>query len=549
MAFAMKNKVFLKCHGCPQKIKNSQYMTCSVCSCTYDLFCANVSFTRYQIMEEDKKRTWKCTPCFSRQPQGNNTNTPVRNYNINLEMDNAENVTIRKPKILRQLSLDNLSLLCHTIDDSYEASRESEEKLNLSKLDVKQMKEDLDEMTNHLITAKEEINTLQKENAHLKLQIETLKDKQANNETKNMFTLKIDEPTKEKPTDIHPQANGRQFEIEDIQSKNLNKNAKGRKLKQRLNKHSNKATTGVQNKHQPKPDILRTSKTNQEVTLIPKNTSPYINKTQEINSNKTCNLFVKEPKIVIVGDESCRELAAMLITLRSKHKNTRDYRILNYTYPNAHTEHILRNCGLKNEDFDEDDWLILSLGSHDCNPIKLVMEISAFLKNMTMPHIVVTSVAYNRHLNEDKLNRELKIMTNNIRNGQFLGTLNHSRYSRQTAKHQFKTINNLINTADYKSYYLGKNITRLNKQNRQTKLKPGTIPYLFNLMNKNKTNNRKIPEVKHNLDGTFLNDANSIQNIKNAPKPGTIPFYFQKTLTAAQINTCPTQKSNQLFLV
>lgn len=51
-------------------------MKCTVCAHPYDLTCANVSerqFSNSKLSEE-----WKCETCKSKQPKGDNSNTPVR---------------------------------------------------------------------------------------------------------------------------------------------------------------------------------------------------------------------------------------------------------------------------------------------------------------------------------------------------------------------------------------------------------------------------------------------------------------------------------------
>ena len=64
------------CAGCLATITDRRFLRCCLCEDVYDLQCANVSDCRfYTTMSRD---AWKCPVCLSRQPRGDNTNTPIR---------------------------------------------------------------------------------------------------------------------------------------------------------------------------------------------------------------------------------------------------------------------------------------------------------------------------------------------------------------------------------------------------------------------------------------------------------------------------------------
>lgn len=71
----MSNKT---CAGCKDIIKNREGLECCACHLWYDVLCANISEKRFKVMSQEHKRTWICAQCRSKQPKGDNTNTPVR---------------------------------------------------------------------------------------------------------------------------------------------------------------------------------------------------------------------------------------------------------------------------------------------------------------------------------------------------------------------------------------------------------------------------------------------------------------------------------------
>lgn len=77
-----KMSTLIKCGGCLKPIEGKQYLRCNLCALNYDLSCANVSEQRYlNTMTRDHKKNWKCMLCISKQPKGDNSNTPIRAAN------------------------------------------------------------------------------------------------------------------------------------------------------------------------------------------------------------------------------------------------------------------------------------------------------------------------------------------------------------------------------------------------------------------------------------------------------------------------------------
>ncbi|KAL4720231.1 hypothetical protein ACJJTC_005808 [Scirpophaga incertulas] len=69
------------CSGCLQVIKNRQFLSCCTCGGYYDIQCANVSENRFRnTLTGEHRLNWKCAACISREPRGDNSDTPVRGH-------------------------------------------------------------------------------------------------------------------------------------------------------------------------------------------------------------------------------------------------------------------------------------------------------------------------------------------------------------------------------------------------------------------------------------------------------------------------------------
>lgn len=599
MAFWKKNDISLDCNGCPQKINNRQYMTCSICKGTYDLICANVSFTRFQIMDPIKKLSWKCIACISKKPKGNNINTPVGSHNFTNAAGSNRNVIMKKRRVLRCLSLENLSFNSEVTDKSKDDTVNFSPSNSINLLDVSsaeptRLKNEVQELTCHLVKAREEINNLLTENSELKSTIKVLREKNTSlNDNLTISPQKkdhaINQDTKQKNVEVvqkqtykevlirhstmssPPNDNGFNSARQDLAvssqpTKGSHITVEKKICKTKTHKNISNGENSIPHKKQQHPvqcqkrlntPLLKSSvKSSASVTSCrtkeiltnkcptqdsetPKmksnNIQPRSAKPNNSNKDPLSKVpektvaTIRKPKITIIGDQSCKELASKLITLRAQYKNARNYSITSLTYPDAPTEFILRNFKLKIEELHEDDWIILSLGSNDTNPAKLFEELSVFLQRYSKVKIVMTGIVYNRFLNEGKLNHELNTILNSFPHSQFLPiTQIRGKKSLQGGKFIYKAVNNLINSCDYNSSYLNSNITKMMKTKPAPRLKPGTIPYYFNKMN----DAISLKTSKNRL--TFCSNVDV--NSDKAPTPGTIPFYFQRQKVTSQIS-------------
>ena len=94
-----------KCGKCNKKITNYQYLHCIKCNLHYDLDCANVSWGRFNAMDSDRKKNWRCYAghCASKPMQTNSSCTLTPLTKQSPDSPEVFNVTIRSKKILSSL--------------------------------------------------------------------------------------------------------------------------------------------------------------------------------------------------------------------------------------------------------------------------------------------------------------------------------------------------------------------------------------------------------------------------------------------------------------
>ncbi|PZC81615.1 hypothetical protein B5X24_HaOG212321 [Helicoverpa armigera] len=91
-----------ECSGCRNVLDSDLCLGCFRCKAKYDLVCANVATSDYELMDANQRASWKCPECCSKEPKTGNINTPVRSTLCSGEKNQEEdvqgqsNVTVRK---------------------------------------------------------------------------------------------------------------------------------------------------------------------------------------------------------------------------------------------------------------------------------------------------------------------------------------------------------------------------------------------------------------------------------------------------------------------
>lgn len=86
-----------KCAGCSKDLLTSELLKCTTCSLKYHFECLNISNKKFKDISQEYKTTWVCPSCRSKQPKGDNSNTPVRGSCSNSDSSPTTNVTFRRP--------------------------------------------------------------------------------------------------------------------------------------------------------------------------------------------------------------------------------------------------------------------------------------------------------------------------------------------------------------------------------------------------------------------------------------------------------------------
>lgn len=112
------------------------------------------------------------------------------------------------------------------------------------------------------------------------------------------------------------------------------------------------------------------------------------------------NVNVKK-KILILGDEQVLGLASKLLESR-KNKWNNHYAPFAFVKPNASSLEILNHCIKIKKDVSINDYVVISIGSHDQNPNVLLSRICIMLHELQGTNVILLPVNNNRYLNEKK---------------------------------------------------------------------------------------------------------------------------------------------------
>ena len=169
----------MKCAKCKKDIPRKEYLACSECKAILDLQCANVSFTRFTMMNADRKKTWKCTTCLSKSKkdksmtQNNMSLTTKASHSTSLIVNESinrtnQNVTTRLRNKPRASSVE---LLDKSTEESFEYNS-SLDNTHLSLPDLKiandrELHDEIDMLKTQLASAHSEIERLNMELTHL----------------------------------------------------------------------------------------------------------------------------------------------------------------------------------------------------------------------------------------------------------------------------------------------------------------------------------------------------------------------------------------------
>lgn len=155
-------------------------------------------------------------------------------------------------------------------------------------------------------------------------------------------------------------------------------------------------------------------------------------------------------QIFLLGTQQGAGLAVKLIKSRIN-TSYEKYQVSSFTKPFAQSEAVLHSGWNLNP--AENDKIVLFVGENDRNPIKLLIELGAFLKRFENTTVFVVSVTNNIYLNIEMLNEKIKTICHNFKNCSYIELeaepLNYYYSDYVCSKLNFK-----IDSIDYERKYL-----------------------------------------------------------------------------------------------
>lgn len=382
----MENKVAGKkvCSKCKKIIKTREVLCCYFCKKYYDINCAQVSSTRFDIMEKSKKETWKCNTCYAtkaKQPETSKyTNTP-----------SSSNVTKRGP---RQKPI--LLTPSHKSQEENSSSSSDDDLLSLPDMGTYQNEREVELMNEvthwklELEIAHNEIENLNMENAELKKQIEekeTLAVKWKKLFTEAMSTPKRRGSSSKKAIGTQEQKTMRPF----IQARSLDLEQENRNAAEENENTPKSGITRSKKQHQLEGKVVKRANKN----YVPSN-APYkqiliantITKKTKIEVPKT-----KSSKVIVFSDSIGQGLAVKMI-------EKTDCQAVNNCKPDAGFLKILENYEGKISNLGEKDTVAILITKYENSLYykkhKYIQLLNKLVKNQERKfNILITGLRFN----------------------------------------------------------------------------------------------------------------------------------------------------------
>lgn len=321
----------------------------------------------------------------------------------------SENITIRKPQ--RSSSLNNVS---DSTTKTFDMSLTSLP--NTSVIDniyVEELKGKIIKLTNELSIAHQEIENLNLENTTLKNEVKQGKRiieiyKNITPPEGSMTPMSIRKRKKPKTssasnTPIKKLITEEKFISAETTPLNSPK-------KQKVKKSKNKS---------PKTEQVVNNKSNSvNAVKSPLNTNNKID-------NSNCDIKPKADsrnKIIILADHQGRNVRNMLQKLIGD-----KYLVICFWKPGATMSEIINTYNSELSKLTKNDHVVVLGGVNDKDPIKFQMVINNFLQNQNNFNTIIGEVPFNKYLNEQKLNYDIKFACSKNDNAYYLD-LNYGQY-------------------------------------------------------------------------------------------------------------------------
>lgn len=183
-----------KCAACSGDLTTLEQLKCATCSSRYHYDCVNNSNIKFKELTIDYKTNWTCPSCRSKQPRGDNSNTPVRAPgNITYDNSPTSNVTLRRTQLstqtniqepctldsVKQLIQEEMKILLGQIEKNFsqileDKTREMFKEINEIKESVCFANNQYEDLKKELLGKLTQVKELKQENETLKLTVQDL---------------------------------------------------------------------------------------------------------------------------------------------------------------------------------------------------------------------------------------------------------------------------------------------------------------------------------------------------------------------------------------
>ncbi|CAG5011445.1 unnamed protein product [Parnassius apollo] len=305
-----------KCGKCSKQLPRKQFLICTSCNTSYDIDCAGAE-KRFFLMNDEHKRRWKCVSCCTKPHSSSSGIAASTPYDEHVAIRNKCVVNISTSNSFESLADNSLADEDDADNCNTTLNRSCPELSTITAYDLEELKQKILNLQSRLVIAEKEIENLLQENTNLTDKIAAREAKI--NQLKQICSSSIKQRKKRK-------------EIYESRSSSV----------------VNQSFEGINAGNSENKENLA-----------------------ETNQPKKRNIF-------ILGDQQMRGLAIKILEYRyGKYNDV--YNVTSIIKSQAQSRDIMTNFNVIPENMNEDDVIILSVGSNDNDPYLLYGNVCNFL--------------------------------------------------------------------------------------------------------------------------------------------------------------------------
>lgn len=524
-------EIVVTCKKCKKQVSSKNTLLCANCKHRFEFDCAGFSEKLYRIMKPTARKIWKCNDCTRKLsellPPTNKTPSFVttrKNKPVTISAPKNDEVISSTPNLNK--NTESSSLLRTQIEDTHsmistkdncspeknvDVTQVEKYAINISTQNSFEKLSDEDDSSTPLTSltstpAGDTNRSFPELRSNNSYKMEHLKEKLARLELNLHIAENEIENLLSENQNLKKQLNEQELKINQLthicrQTPNTNS---AKKKPRRLVTIATESSLENKDKVRPK-SILR-----QEHDKMTAPSSMIISDEPVLplapnTLTEGSNDFI-EPQILpkgiskniyILGDENLKGLSAALVKSRyGKWNDT--YKTFAFIKNDASSTDIITYCDVLQNDLTKDDIVVLGLGCHDNDIHVLHSNLCIAISKLNKASVLLVPVHQNRHFNERTLNHNLKLWTKHFDFCKFIDITGLFLSKSDYLKYVCNKINICIDYKQYESQFL------------------------------NRTSIKNY--IRLSLLHKYDSEKNHVDKKKCEIRPGTIPYYFQKSL-------------------